>query len=199
MLFISSTNKTRRSLTKHHLNRHDDSQIFDIRLRSLDLEAARMELDVLPASNASQLPDRNPRLSGAAFKLPKVPIPAFFARKRHIIDATPNQSTLQSMVALLGTHHFATDGGDDSSDLAKANVSRETVPISPWSSEDLSVTKAGLRTLKSSTTALHSDMVPSEISRVEQESSAFLTAAYVPKPGIAGCHGFCKFFLPCFS
>lgn len=189
MPWYSSSNNTRDSLAKQHLVYDEDSQVFDMRLRSLDLEAARMgPNDTLLALNKPQLPHRQPWLFRTTFQLPRVPVPAFFAASRGVVDDTPSQNSLGSMVALLGgSPRFAISSNDD--DVAKVNVSRETVHNFHWSSVDLSNTRTGLNG--------QGDVACSQMSQVEKRYPSFLASAYVPKRAVAGSHGACRlFFFP---
>lgn len=166
--------------------------MFNIRLRSIDLEAARTELNILPAPNPPQLPRPSPWPFRTTFELPKMPVPAFFAGRRHLKDEAPSHKSLDSMVALLDDRRLATNYGGA---VPKMSGFRETVRSSRWSLEDLSDTQAGVHHPKFSNATFQDNMAYARISPFESKYPASLAAAYVPKRGAARMyHGSCKLF-----
>lgn len=189
-------------MAKPRLDHDEDSPVFEIRLRSLDLEAARKQPGGAAALPASPPPRRHPWLFRTPFAFPQMPMPVFFARSRDnvvVVDDTPSQNSLGPMVDALLTsssrsssrrpHWSATTTTTNSDDVAKAKVSHESIHVvSHWSSEeeDLSSPRAGWPVAP-----------PCQMSPVETRyRPSFLASAYVPKRAVAGIHGACRFIFP---
>lgn len=200
--FCSSSNKIRdSSLAKPRLDHDEDSPVFEIRLRSLDLEAARGQPGDAAVLPASPPPRRHSWRFRTSFALPQVPMPAFFARSRGDVvveeDDTPSQNSLGPMVDALLTSssrsssrrpRWSATTTTNSDDVAKAKVSHESVHVvSHWSSEeDLSSPRTGWPVAP-----------PCQMSPVETRyRPSFLASAYVPKRAVAGIHGACRFIFP---